>query len=171
MDEWWRDSYPPHPTPLIDYLLDDYDYRQLGSGAYGMVVSALDTQTGKRLAIKKCANLFVDPLDARKIGREIRIMSQLNHPNIIKVGGLGRGCPSKEGRKEGRSLGPRYVGGGSGKRVHHGCPALQMTEAMARKPPTNQPMHHHHHHNDNDNRSWTCCPRPPPTLTTSTWCV
>lgn len=50
-----------------------------------MVVSALDTQTGKRIAIKKCANLFVDPLDARKIGREIRIMSQLNHPNIIKV--------------------------------------------------------------------------------------
>lgn len=50
-----------------------------------MVVSALDTQTGKRIAIKKCANLFVDPVDARKIGREIRIMSQLNHPNIIKV--------------------------------------------------------------------------------------
>lgn len=50
-----------------------------------MVVSALDTQTGKRIAIKKCANLFVDPVDARKIGREIRIMSQLNHPNIIKA--------------------------------------------------------------------------------------
>ncbi len=50
-----------------------------------MVVSALDTATGKRLAIKKCANLFVDPVDARKIGREIRIMSQLNHPNIIKA--------------------------------------------------------------------------------------
>lgn len=50
-----------------------------------MVVSALDTHTGKRLAIKKCANLFVDPVDARKIGREIRIMSQLNHPNIIKA--------------------------------------------------------------------------------------
>lgn len=52
-----------------------------------MVVSALDTVTGKRLAIKKCANLFVDPVDARKIGREIRIMSQLNHPNIIKARG------------------------------------------------------------------------------------
>ena len=49
-----------------------------------MVVSALDTQTGKRIAIKKCANLFVDPMDARKIAREIRIMSQLDHPNIVK---------------------------------------------------------------------------------------
>ena len=60
-------------------------HRQLGSGAYGMVISALDTQTGQKIAIKKCANLFVDPIDARKIGREIRIMSQLAHPNIIKV--------------------------------------------------------------------------------------
>lgn len=50
-----------------------------------MVVSALDTQIGKRIAIKKCANLFVDPVDARKIGREVRIMSQLAHPNIIKI--------------------------------------------------------------------------------------
>lgn len=50
-----------------------------------MVVSALDTQTGKRIAIKKCANLFVDPMDARKIAREIRIMSQLDHPNVVKV--------------------------------------------------------------------------------------
>jgi hypothetical protein len=50
-----------------------------------MVVSALDTLTGRRIAIKKCANLFADPHDARKIGREIRIMSQLNHPNVLKV--------------------------------------------------------------------------------------
>lgn len=59
--------------------------RQLGTGAYGMVVSAQDRLTGRRIAIKKCANLFVDPVDARKIGREIRIMSQLDHPNILKV--------------------------------------------------------------------------------------
>jgi hypothetical protein len=50
-----------------------------------MVVSAQDRVTGRRIAIKKCANLFVDPVDARKIGREIRIMSQLDHPNVVKV--------------------------------------------------------------------------------------
>eukprot|EP00624_Nannochloropsis_granulata_P007311 evm.model.NODE_7120_length_16464_cov_72.988220.4 len=70
-----------------DFVIDSRyaELKQLGSGAYGMVVSALDTKTGQKIAIKRCANLFVDPIDARKIGREIRIMSQLAHPNIIKI--------------------------------------------------------------------------------------
>jgi hypothetical protein len=50
-----------------------------------MVVSALDTRTGRRIAIKKCAGLFADPVDAKKIAREIRIMSQLDSPFILKV--------------------------------------------------------------------------------------
>ncbi|EWM29196.1 mitogen-activated protein kinase [Nannochloropsis gaditana] len=76
-----------HSIAGRDFVMDSRytELKQLGSGAYGMVVSALDTQTGKRIAIKKCANLFVDPVDARKIGREVRIMSQLAHPNIIKI--------------------------------------------------------------------------------------
>ncbi|GAB5029705.1 cmgc mapk protein kinase [Nannochloropsis oceanica] len=76
-----------HSVGGRDFVVDSRytDLKHLGSGAYGMVVSAFDTQTGQKIAIKRCANLFVDPIDARKIGREIRIMSQLAHPNIIKI--------------------------------------------------------------------------------------
>jgi serine/threonine protein kinase len=33
-------------------------YRPLGHGAYGVVVSAVDRQTGLKVAIKKCPNIF-----------------------------------------------------------------------------------------------------------------
>ena len=60
-------------------------HRPLGHGAYGVVVSALDQQTGARVAIKKCPNVFEDPLDAKRIAREIRLLRHFHHPNIIKV--------------------------------------------------------------------------------------
>lgn len=53
-----------------------------------MVVSALDRQTGARVAIKKCPNVFEDPLDAKRIAREIRLLRHFHHPNIIKVSDL-----------------------------------------------------------------------------------
>lgn len=63
----------------------------LGHGAYGVVVSALDRQTGARVAIKKCPNVFEDPLDAKRIAREIRLLRHFHHPNIIKVRARVRG--------------------------------------------------------------------------------
>lgn len=37
------------------------------------------------MAIKKCPNVFEDPLDAKRIAREIRLLRHFHHPNIIKV--------------------------------------------------------------------------------------
>jgi len=47
---------------------------QIGSGAYGIVVSAVDQETGKRVAIKKVQNAYHDLIDAKRILREIKLM-------------------------------------------------------------------------------------------------
>eukprot|EP00624_Nannochloropsis_granulata_P003638 evm.model.NODE_28365_length_4290_cov_18.676689.1 len=71
-----------------DFVLDKrYDnIRPLGHGAYGVVVSALDrTMGGEKVAIKKCPNVFEDPLDAKRIAREIRLLRHFHHPNIVRL--------------------------------------------------------------------------------------
>jgi len=71
-----------------DFVLDKRydDIRPLGHGAYGVVVSALDrTTSGEKVAIKKCPNVFEDPLDAKRIAREIRLLRHFHHPNIVKL--------------------------------------------------------------------------------------
>lgn len=41
----------------------------MGSGAYGVVASALNKQTNKKVAIKKVINAFDDLIDAKRIVR------------------------------------------------------------------------------------------------------
>mmetsp|Transcript_11607 Transcript_11607/g.36936 ORF Transcript_11607/g.36936 Transcript_11607/m.36936 type:complete len:405 (-) Transcript_11607:447-1661(-) len=59
--------------------------RKVGSGAYGFVVAADDTSTNKQVAIKKIANAFEDMVDAKRILREVRLMRQFNHPNVVRL--------------------------------------------------------------------------------------
>ncbi|EKU21961.1 mitogen-activated protein kinase 4 [Nannochloropsis gaditana CCMP526] len=59
--------------------------RRLGNGAYGVVVAAKDTVTGKAVAIKKCFNIFQSLSDAKKIAREVRLLRQMDHPNITRI--------------------------------------------------------------------------------------
>eukprot|EP00043_Microstomoeca_roanoka_P007797 m.75443 g.75443 ORF g.75443 m.75443 type:complete len:367 (-) comp13980_c1_seq1:179-1279(-) len=56
----------------------------LGEGAYGMVVSALDTQTNIRVAIKKVTPLTHQTFCQRTL-REILLLSQLKHDNIVAL--------------------------------------------------------------------------------------
>lgn len=56
--------------------------KQVGSGAYGVVASALNKQTNKKVAIKKVThqitqviNAFDDLIDAKRIVREIKMLS------------------------------------------------------------------------------------------------
>jgi mitogen-activated protein kinase 1/3 len=58
---------------------------KVGSGAYGFVVAADDVLTGKKVAIKKVANAFEDMVDAKRMLREVRLMRQFNHPNVVKL--------------------------------------------------------------------------------------
>ena len=52
--------------------------KSIGSGAFGKVAQCIDEQ-GRTVAIKKM------PYDPRYVSREYQILSQLSHPNIIKV--------------------------------------------------------------------------------------
>lgn len=59
--------------------------RPIGHGAYGVVISALDKETGEKVAIKKISRAFEDPVDAKRILREIKLMKKFNHENVIRI--------------------------------------------------------------------------------------
>merc|ERR1719219_880502 len=56
-----------------------YDYYtptgMLGSGAYGSVCSALNKRTGRIVAIKKNKKVFQQLTDAKRILREVKLLS------------------------------------------------------------------------------------------------
>lgn len=59
--------------------------RKVGSGAYGVVASFRNPTTSEKVAVKKVTNAFDDLIDAKRILREIRILRQLNHDNVIRI--------------------------------------------------------------------------------------
>ncbi|KAJ1391268.1 Serine/threonine-protein kinase, active site [Sesbania bispinosa] len=61
---------------------------QIGQGAYSSVHKALDLETGKYVALKKVRFSSTDPESVRFMAREIYILRQLDHPNVIKLEGL-----------------------------------------------------------------------------------
>ena len=66
----------------VFYIDEHYEITNLiGKGTYGMVAKGINKITGKEVAIKKMSNLFKDLQDAKRILREVRILSIIN---IIK---------------------------------------------------------------------------------------
>jgi serine/threonine protein kinase len=56
---------------------DKYEYiKQIGHGAYGVVCSALDHSIKAKVAIKKVPKAFEDLIDAKRIVREIKLLSK-----------------------------------------------------------------------------------------------
>ncbi len=49
------------------------------------VSSAEDTETGKKVAIKKIPNTFNDLTDAKRILREIKLMRHFEHENVRRL--------------------------------------------------------------------------------------
>lgn len=63
-----------------------YDYeRTLGLGAYGVVCAARDKPADCKVAIKKVGALFDDLTDAKRILREIRLISSMKHENVLCI--------------------------------------------------------------------------------------
>lgn len=60
------------------------DLEPVGEGAYGVVVSALDTRTGQRVAIKKIEAIEHQTYYQRTL-REIRILTRFKHENIVDI--------------------------------------------------------------------------------------
>lgn len=56
-----------------------------GCGAYAVVCSAQDEETGELVAIKKISNVFEYLNIAKRMLRELRILRHLRHENIIRV--------------------------------------------------------------------------------------
>eukprot|EP00474_Spongospora_subterranea_P001685 CRZ02143.1 hypothetical protein [Spongospora subterranea] len=69
------------------FLVDKHysPLKAIGSGAYGIVCSATDTRTNKKVAIKKISAAFDDLIDAKRILREIKLLSHFKHDNVISL--------------------------------------------------------------------------------------
>lgn len=62
------------------------DFKLIGQGSYGVVASSYDSQSGKKVAIKKISPMSKHIDDAKHVLREIRIMKYLGiHENIITL--------------------------------------------------------------------------------------
>mmetsp|Transcript_74429 Transcript_74429/g.162817 ORF Transcript_74429/g.162817 Transcript_74429/m.162817 type:complete len:755 (+) Transcript_74429:56-2320(+) len=57
----------------------------LGSGAYGAVRSAWDSDEERKVAIKRVDGVYQDAVTCKRILREIAILSHLRHKNIVQV--------------------------------------------------------------------------------------
>lgn len=68
----------------VRFVIDKrYEIQQvLGMGAYGLVVSAIDKESEKKVAVKKVSNLCDNIGDAKRILREIRLMRFLKHDQV-----------------------------------------------------------------------------------------
>lgn len=59
--------------------------RPIGHGSYGVVISAVDELTGEKVAIKKIPRAFEDPLHAKRMLREIKLMKAFSHDNVSDI--------------------------------------------------------------------------------------
>ena len=65
---------------------DDYTLLEnIGSGAYGVVCSAIHKRTNDKVAIKKIPAVFDVDTTAKRTYREIKILKHFKHDNIIAI--------------------------------------------------------------------------------------
>ncbi|CAM9991548.1 unnamed protein product [Ectocarpus sp. 6 AP-2014] len=84
---------PAHPAAAAAAMENNFhlgprfsNFKVVGRGSFGEVCSALDSQQGKRVAIKKVFPMSRDVVSAKHALREIRLMRYLEpHPNIISL--------------------------------------------------------------------------------------
>ncbi|KAJ7525690.1 hypothetical protein O6H91_17G061900 [Diphasiastrum complanatum] len=59
--------------------------RPIGRGAYGIVCSAVNSETSDEVAIKKIGNAFDNRIDAKRTLREIKLLRHMDHENIVAI--------------------------------------------------------------------------------------
>ncbi|KAK3206119.1 hypothetical protein Dsin_020165 [Dipteronia sinensis] len=55
----------------------------VGRGAYGIVCSAINSETKEEVAIKKIGNAFDNRIDAKRTLREIKLLCHMDHENVL----------------------------------------------------------------------------------------
>ena len=79
-------SRPTRVLGTTFYLDNRYEVVDpVGSGAYGVVVHALDTFTGTPVAIKKIEKGLEHPTLAKRTLRELKILRLMQHENILSI--------------------------------------------------------------------------------------
>ncbi|NXC37728.1 MK13 kinase, partial [Penelope pileata] len=69
----------------------------VGSGAYGSVCSAIDKKTGEKVAIKKLCRPFQSEIFAKRAYRELMLLKQMQHENVIGLLDVFTSAPSYHG--------------------------------------------------------------------------
>lgn len=59
--------------------------RKLGSGAFATAAAFKSKATGKQVAVKKIENAFNDLVDGKRHLREVQLLRQLKHENIVSI--------------------------------------------------------------------------------------
>merc|ERR1719163_1845641 len=63
-----------------------YQVRQyIGTGSYGHVVEAYDSEEDRLVAIKRVDRIFEDLIDCKRILREIAILSSLVNDSVVRL--------------------------------------------------------------------------------------
>ncbi|KAA0195701.1 Mitogen-activated protein kinase [Fasciolopsis buskii] len=57
----------------------------LGYGAFGVVWSVIDPRDGQKVALKRIPRAFHNPITAKRVYREFRMLSCLKHDNIVNL--------------------------------------------------------------------------------------
>lgn len=70
-----------NPLPLAEVY--DVESKQLGKGTYGDVSAAIHLETGQRRAVKAILRTKIKNWD--RFLTEVKILQQLDHPNVIKL--------------------------------------------------------------------------------------
>ena len=89
---------PPPPSRLSAQVDARYsNLKPIGRGAYGLVASADDALTGRKVAIKRISRVFQDLIDAKRILREMKLLRHLGrHENVIEITDIMTGPPETE---------------------------------------------------------------------------
>jgi len=84
-----HEKYQSHSFPAGKHTFTvDRRYsmiRVIGSGAYGVVISAKDDKSNDNVAIKMVPKAFSDEIDAKRILREIKLLNHFRHENIVSL--------------------------------------------------------------------------------------
>ena len=68
------------------HIYRKYEFMQrLGKGAYGIVWKAVERKTKQVVAVKKVFDAFHNDTDAQRTFREVMILQELDHENMIKL--------------------------------------------------------------------------------------
>lgn len=69
--------------------------KPMGRGTYGTVCSAVNLETTEKVAVKKISGVFGDPTTALRTLRELAILRQISHENVVALKDVMLPCDKK----------------------------------------------------------------------------